>query len=197
MTSTIISRPLSMLGINYYSRHVLAAPEPGPDGTIDWRGPAPAGANVGSEAVRFISRGMPVTAMDWEIDAPGLTEILQRVARDYPAVPLYVTENGAAFHDEVAADGSVNDTDRCEFLDAHLRACQEAIAAGVPLRGYFAWSLLDNFEWAWGYTRRFGLFYVDYHDQRRIPKASAHWYSSVIARHALPEPPPQRMPVEA
>jgi beta-glucosidase len=138
-----------------------------------------------------------VTAMDWEIDAPGLTEILQRVARDYPAVPLYVTENGAAFHDEVSPDGSINDTERCEFLDAHLHACLDAIAAGVPLRGYFAWSLLDNFEWAWGYTRRFGLFYVDYHSQRRTPKASAQWYSSVIARHALPESPPPRVPVQA
>ncbi len=193
----VISRPLSMLGINYYSRHVLAAPEPGPDGRIDWRGPAPDGANIGSEAVRFISRGVPVTAMDWEIDAPGLAEILQRVARDYPAVPLFVTENGAAFHDEVSPDGSINDTERCEFLDAHLHACLDAIAAGVPLRGYFAWSLLDNFEWAWGYTRRFGLFYVDYHSQQRTPKASAHWYSSVIARHALPESTPPRTPVQA
>jgi beta-glucosidase len=183
----VISRPLSMLGINYYSRHVLAAPEPGPDGTIDWRG-GKVNANVGSEAVRFMSRGVPVTAMDWEIDAPGLTETLQRVAREYPSVPLYVTENGAAFHDEVGADGTVDDVERRDFLDAHLRACQDAIATGVPLRGYFAWSLLDNFEWAWGYTRRFGLFYVDYHNQRRIPKSSAHWYADVIARHALSDP---------
>ena len=183
----IISRPLSMLGINYYSRNVLAAPDPGPDGRIDWRGPAPAGPNVGSEAVRFISRGgVPVTAMDWEIDAPGLTEVLRQVAAEYPSVPLYVTENGAAFHDEVGPDGTVNDVDRCSFFDAHLRACHDAIAAGVPLRGYFAWSLLDNFEWAWGYTRRFGLFYVDYRNQRRTPKASAHWYRSVIAERSLP-----------
>lgn len=187
----IISRPLSMLGINYYSRNTLAAPEPGPDGTIDWRGPDPKGPNVGSEAVRFISRGVPVTAMDWEIDAPGLSEILQRVARDYPGTPLYITENGAAFHDQVGPDDFVNDIDRREYIDAHLRACHEAIAAGVPLRGYFAWSLLDNFEWAWGYTRRFGLVYVDYTNQRRTPKASAHWYSDVIARHGLSaESPP-------
>ncbi len=181
-----ISRPLSMLGINYYSRHTLAAPEPGPDGRIDWRGPDPKGPNVGSEAVRFVSRGVPVTAMDWEIDAPGLTEVLARVAAEYPSVPLYVTENGAAFHDEVTPDGTVNDPERCSYFEAHLRACQEAIAAGVPLGGYFAWSLMDNFEWAWGYTRRFGLFYVDFVDQRRIPKASARWYTSVIAQRALP-----------
>jgi beta-glucosidase len=189
-----ISRPLSMLGVNYYSRHVLAAPPPGRRGRIDWRGAAPEGPNVGSEAIRFVSRGVPVTAMDWEIDAPGLTEILRRVATDYPSVPLYVTENGAAFHDEVGPDGTIDDPDRLRFFDAHLRACQEAIAAGVPLRGYFAWSLLDNFEWAWGYTRRFGLFYVDYRDQRRIPKSSAHWYSSVIAKGELPDTPPPPAP---
>jgi beta-glucosidase len=182
----VIARPLSMLGVNYYSRHVLAAPPAGPDGRIDWRGPSPTGPNVGSEAVQFVSRGIPVTAMEWEIDAPGLTEVLRRVGTEYPSVPLYVTENGAAFHDEVGPDGRIDDVDRCAFLDAHLRACHEAIGAGVPLRGYFAWSLLDNFEWAWGYTRRFGLFYVDYHNQRRIPKASAHWYRSVIAQRSLP-----------
>jgi len=185
----IISRPLSMLGINYYSRHVVSAPPPGPHGRIDWRGPDPRGASVGSEAVRFVYRGVPVTAMEWEIDAPGLTEVLKRVATEYPSVPLYVTENGAAFDDVVGPDGTVNDIERCAYLDAHLRACHDAITQGVPLRGYFAWSLLDNFEWAWGYTRRFGLFYVDYRDQRRIPKASARWYSSVIAQRALPPEP--------
>jgi beta-glucosidase len=132
--------------------------------------------------------------MDWEIDAPGLTEVLRRVATEYPSVPLYVTENGAAFHDEVGPDGMINDPDRCAFLDAHLRACHDAISAGVPLRGYFAWSLLDNFEWAWGYTRRFGLVYVDYHNQRRIPKASAHWYRSVIAQRSLPTDPASSAP---
>ena len=88
-------------------------------------------------------------------------------------MPLYVTENGAAFDDEVAADGTVHDADRVAYLDAHLRACARGDRGGVPLRGYFAWSLLDNFEWAWGYTKRFGLVYVDYDTQRRTPKASA------------------------
>jgi len=181
----IISRPLSMLGINYYSRHVLAAPEPGPDGSLDWPGDGTATAYPGSGGVRFVQRGVPVTAMGWEIDAPGLTEVLQRVSRDYPRVPLYITENGAAFDDEVSADGSVNDLDRREYLHSHLAACHDAINAGVPLRGYFAWSLLDNFEWAWGYTRRFGLVYVDYVSQTRTAKASAYWYSDVIRRHGL------------
>jgi beta-glucosidase len=184
----LIAAPISLLGINYYSRFVLAAPEAGPDGERDWRGGLSSGGSYpGSEGVRFVHRGLPVTEMDWEIDAPGLAEVLRRVHREYPEIPLYITENGAAFADSVAPDGSVDDVDRRAYFDAHLRACQDAIGAGVPLRGYFAWSLMDNFEWAWGYTRRFGLVYVDYVHQTRTPKASAFWYSDVIRRHGLPE----------
>jgi len=122
--------------------------------------------------------------MNWEIDAPGLVEVLQRVHREYPPLPLYITENGAAFVDEVV-DGEVDDPDRVAYLDAHLRACHEVIRSGVPLRGYFAWSLMDNFEWSWGYTKRFGMVYVDYENQKRIPKSSAKWYAEVIRRNAL------------
>jgi beta-glucosidase len=181
----LISHPLALLGINYYSRHVLAAPEPESDGTLDWRGHGAVSAYPGSEGVRFIKRGVPVTEMDWEIDALGLTEVLQRVSRTYPSVPLYITENGAAFPDNVADDGSVNDIRRRDYLSQHLHACLDAIDAGVPLRGYFAWSFVDNFEWAFGYTRRFGLVHVDYRTQRRTPKTSARWYSGVIARNGL------------
>lgn len=182
----VISRPVSLLGINYYSRHTVAAPEPEPDGVLNWRAGAQKGsAYPGSEGARIVYRGVPVTAMNWEIDAPGLTEVLLRVNREYPPIPLYVTENGAAFHDEVSADGSVNDPDRRAYFESHLRACHDAIAAGAPLHGYFAWSLLDNFEWGWGYTRRFGLVYVDYLNQTRTPKASAHFYADVIRRHGL------------
>ena len=183
-----ISTPLSMLGINYYSRYVVAAPEP-TDGVVNWRGDGTPEAWPGSEGTRFVARdGVPVTAMGWEIDAPGLTETLVRVNREYTDLPLYVTENGAAFDDVVEADGSVNDTPRVAYFDGHLRACLDAVDAGVPLRGYFAWSLLDNYEWAWGYTRRFGLVHVNYETQTRTPKASAHWYSDVIARHAVTDP---------
>jgi beta-glucosidase len=189
-----IAAPLGMLGINYYSRHVLAAPPAGPDGEIDWRGDRGPSMNPGSEAVRFVMRGYPVTAMNWEIDAPGLKETLLRVHREYPEVPLYITENGAAFEDRVDSDGAIDDADRTEFISGHLHACYEAIAEGVPLRGYFAWSLMDNFEWAWGYTRRFGLVYVDYTNQLRTPKASAHWYSDVIRRHGLNDSPPEGAP---
>ncbi|ASW57529.1 GH1 family beta-glucosidase [Plantactinospora sp. KBS50] len=176
-----IATPLSMLGINYYSRHVVAAANPDATPEPYWRAPS---CWPGSEDVRFVTRGLPVTDMEWEIDAPGLVETLRRVHDEYPEVPLYITENGAAFVDKVV-DGEVDDPDRAAFVDVHLRACHEAISAGVPLRGYFLWSLLDNFEWAWGYTKRFGITYVDYESQRRIPKSSARWYAEVIRRNGL------------
>ena len=175
-----ISAPLSVLGINYYSRYVVAAPD-GESAEPYWRSPS---NWPGSENVRFGDRGLPVTDMNWEIDAPGLVEVLDRVHREYPPIPIYVTENGSAFVDTVV-DGQVDDPDRVAYFDAHLRACSDAIEAGVPLRGYFAWSLLDNFEWAWGYSKRFGMVYVDYDSQVRIPKSSAKWYSEVIRRNGL------------
>ena len=117
-----------------------------------------------------------------------LLEVLRRVHDDYGPVPLAVTENGAAFVDEVDADGRVRDADRVRYLEAHVRACGRAIEAGVPRRGYFAWSLLDNFEWSWGYSKRFGITYVDYATQRRVLKDSARWYAEVIRRNG---PPPE------
>jgi beta-glucosidase len=177
----VISTPLDVVGINYYSRHVVAAPVPGEDPEEYWRAPS---TWPGSENVRFVTRGFPVTDMNWEIDAPGLVETLRRVHEEYTDLPLYVTENGSAFVDAVV-DGEVDDADRLAYFDAHLRASHEAISAGVPLRGYFAWSLLDNFEWAWGYTKRFGMIYVDYDSQTRIPKSSARWYAEVIRRNGL------------
>ncbi|MBQ1026734.1 GH1 family beta-glucosidase [Micromonospora sp. C95] len=176
-----ISTPLDVVGVNYYSRHVVAAPVSGEQPEPYWRAQS---CWPGSEDVRFVTRGVPVTDMDWEIDAPGLVETLRRVHEEYTDLPLYVTENGSAFVDEVV-DGRVDDVDRLAYFDAHLRACYEAISAGVPLRGYFAWSLMDNFEWAWGYTKRFGMIYVDYDKQTRIPKSSARWYAEVIRRNGL------------
>jgi beta-glucosidase len=181
----VVSRPLDFLGVNYYSRYTVGAPEEG----TGWRD-GDGAAFPGSEGVRFVSTGKPVTEMEWPIDPDGLTEVLQRVNREYPELPLYVTENGAAFPDVVEADGSVHDGDRRSYFDGHLRACYNAIQTGVPLKGYFAWSLLDNFEWAWGYTRRFGLVYVDYVSQQRTPKASALYYADVIGRHGLPDNTP-------
>ncbi|MGN9765512.1 GH1 family beta-glucosidase [Micromonospora sp. SD12] len=176
-----ISTPLDVVGVNYYSRHVVAAPVPDAEPEPYWRAPS---CWPGSEDVRFVTRGVPVTDMNWEIDAPGLVETLRRVHEEYTDLPLYVTENGSAFVDEVV-DGRVEDADRLAYFDAHLRAAHEAIEAGVPLRGYFAWSLMDNFEWAWGYTKRFGMVHVDYDTQVRIPKSSARWYAEVIRRNGL------------
>ncbi|MEU4482585.1 GH1 family beta-glucosidase [Micromonospora sp. NPDC023966] len=177
----VISTPLDMVGVNYYSRYVVAAPVESAPAEEYWRAPS---CWPGSEDVRFVTRGVPVTDMGWEIDAPGLVETLERVHRDYTDLPLYVTENGSAFVDAVV-DGRVDDQDRLAYFDAHLRAAHAAISAGVPLKGYFAWSLMDNFEWAWGYTKRFGMVYVDYDSQARIPKSSARWYADVIRRNGL------------
>ncbi|MEV4760082.1 GH1 family beta-glucosidase [Micromonospora sp. NPDC049559] len=177
----VISTPLSLLGVNYYSRYVVGGPREGEAPQPYWRAPS---AWPGSEQVRFVTRGLPVTDMNWEIDAPGLVEVLRRVHRDYGDLPIYITENGSAFVDEVV-DGRVDDPQRLAYFDAHLRACHEAIGSGVPLRGYFAWSLMDNFEWAWGYTKRFGMIHVDYESQLRTPKSSARWYAEVIRRNGL------------
>jgi beta-glucosidase len=172
-----IATPADFMGVNYYTRSVVAAPVPGA-GTHDGTWP-------GSEDVTFLKRGLPVTQMDWEIDAAGLTALLNRITRDYGAIPLYITENGAAYPDEVGADGTVADPARIDYYDQHLRACLDSIGAGVPLRGYFAWSLMDNFEWAWGYEKRFGLVHVDYETQVRTPKNSALWYGNVIRDNAV------------
>src|SRR5205823_5314600 len=125
-------------------------------------------------------QGLPRTAMGWEVDPSGLTELLIGIRRTYPPLPIVVTENGAAYEDQLTEEGRVHDRDRIAFLDGHIRAAQAAIQEGVDLRGYFVWSLLDNFEWAEGYSKRFGLVHVDYQTQRRIPKDSAGWYRQVI-----------------
>jgi beta-glucosidase len=114
----------------------------------------------------------------------GFGRILHRV-RGYTDLPLYVTENGAAFHDYVDPEGGVDDVERVSYLNDHFSETLEAIQAGIDVRGYFVWSLLDNFEWADGYSRRFGLVYVEFGTQARIPKASARWYQQLIAEHGL------------
>ena len=178
-----IAAPLDALGINYYSRHTVEAADPPDEAAHDSSRREPAW--VGVHHVAKVDTGRPKTAMGWEIDPTGLTEMLVRVSREYDAPPLYVTENGAAFPDVVTAGGEVDDADRVAFLDGHLRAAKRAIDQGVDLRGYFAWSLLDNFEWAWGYDRRFGIVRVDYDTQVRTVKASGRWYAAVVTRNAI------------
>jgi beta-glucosidase len=123
-----------------------------------------------------------LTSMGWEIYPPGIREVLTRLHRDYGVDTLYVSENGAAFSDVRTHDGAIHDVDRIGYLESYLGEVAAALADGVPVRGYFVWSLLDNFEWAEGYSKRFGLAYVDYPTLERIPKDSFHWYRDLIAR---------------
>ena len=175
--------PLDVLGVNYYTRHVVRAT--GSAAPTSGR----AAAWVGSEHVEAVGRSLPRTEMGWEIDPQGLYDVLTTVHREYGRIPLYVTENGAAFADAPGPDGTVADPQRVAYLDSHFRAAHRAIADGVDLRGYFVWSLLDNFEWAWGYSKRFGLVYVDYPTQRRIPKSSARWFAEVARGNGVPRQP--------
>jgi beta-glucosidase len=124
--------------------------------------------------------------MGWRVEPGAFTDLLLRVSKDYPWVPLMITENGAAYPDVVDVDGAIHDQERIAYLDAHLAAVLDAMAAGADVRGYLVWSLLDNFEWAWGYSKRFGIVHVDYDTQRRTMKDSADWYRSVITANALP-----------
>ena len=129
------------------------------------------------------SRGLPQTAMGWEVNPDGLHALLVRLGREYPNLPpLYVTENGSAYDgDVVSADGAVHDPERTGYLLAHVDAIGRAIEDGADVRGYFVWSLLDNFEWAWGYEKRFGIVHVDYDTMERTPKDSALAYARLIA----------------
>jgi beta-glucosidase len=129
---------------------------------------------------------LPVTAMDWIVQPDGLYDLLIRLRDDAPELPLYITENGAAGDDYVNPDGTVEDTERIDYLRGHLRAAHRALTAGTDLRGYFTWSLMDNFEWAHGYSKRFGLIFVDYGTQRRIPKRSAGWFADVAGNNSIP-----------
>lgn len=171
-----IATPIDALGVNYYSPTVVAA---GSSGT-----PSPWPGAAGH--VRFVPLPGPRTAMDWPVDADGLYELLVRLRDELPHVPLLITENGAAYDDYADPEGGVHDPERVAYLAAHLAAARRALADGVDLRGYFLWSLLDNFEWAYGYGKRFGIVHVDFPTGRRTPKDSFRWYGEVIARSGLP-----------
>jgi beta-glucosidase len=184
---TSIAAPIDVLGVNYYApTQVRQWDGMRERDSADGHGSGPGSPWVGCDNVEFVALPGPYTEMGWPIDATGLTELLHRMHREHPALPLMITENGAAFDDKLEADGRVHDEARISYLRDHLTAVADAIAAGVDVRGYFAWSLLDNFEWAYGYSKRFGLIHVDYDTQERTWKDSAHWYRDVIAANALP-----------
>ncbi len=163
----IIAEPIDYFGINYYERHLVEADPSDP--VRGWkRVPDPKPTTVGIG-----------------VHPEGLREILERVSADYTQLPLVVTETGLSMHDYVDPSGEVHDAERIDFFDGHMRAAHEAISNGVNLFGFFPWSLMDNFEWAWGYAYRFGMYYVDYGTQKRTPKDSALWFAGVTRRNGV------------
>jgi beta-glucosidase len=165
-----IAAPMDFLGVNFYFPQYVRNAERGPDrelGTTTLR------------ADELAARGFEVTEMGWPVAPDAFRELLVRTWETYRPAEMYVTENGAAFPDQLV-DGRVDDPRRIAYLTSHLEAAAQAIDAGAPLRGYFVWSLLDNFEWAFGYSKRFGLTYVDYQTQRRILKNSGRWYADLL-----------------
>jgi beta-glucosidase len=160
-----ISAPLDFLGVNYYHRSIVASGRPG--AFLPATLPPPTGERL--------------TEMGWEVYPSGLYDVLVRLSGEYPVSRLYITENGAAYPDQPDENGEVHDPDRIRYLSRHLQEARRALLAGVPLYGYFTWSLLDNFEWARGYRPRFGLVYVDYATQRRIIKDSGFFAGRIAA----------------
>ncbi|TFV99365.1 GH1 family beta-glucosidase [Orlajensenia leifsoniae] len=191
--TAIINQPISVLGVNYYSTVTVqmwdgVSERVNADGHKDMGGsPWP-----GSRDVEFLAQEGPYTEMGWNIDPSGLEELLVSLHDEFPDLPLMVTENGAAFDDVVTeeADGpAVHDIDRTDYLRRHFTAAHRAMQRGVDLRGYQVWSLLDNFEWGYGYSKRFGIVRVDFDTLERLPKDSAKWYSELIRTRRLPETP--------
>ncbi len=174
----VIAGPLGFLGVNYYRRHTVIA---------EARSQTGADELPGSLAARSVlPEGVEVTAMGWPVEPQGLADLLIELHREYGPGRIVVTENGAAFDDEPAPDGVVHDARRIAYLRDHIAAARAALEAGVPLAGFLVWSLLDNFEWAEGYAKRFGLVHVDFVNQERTPKESAAWYAGVIRHRGVP-----------
>ncbi len=162
----LIATPIDFIGMNYYNERAVAFDPDAP------------------EQFRSVTASYPVTHMEWPITPQGLYRQLHWVHQQTGGIPIYITENGCAQDDQLSADGTrVHDTGRIDYLRSHFQVCAKAIQDGVPLKGYFVWSLIDNFEWAFGYTRRFGIVYCDYTDLRRVPKDSYYYYREVIAGH--------------
>ena len=198
-----IGAPIDLLGINYYTPTLVSAQPADPAAKAgqaarhDAHGASEHSPWPGAESVLFHLPPGDTTAMGWAIDPSGLQDLITATSRANPGLPLLVTENGAAFEDVMTHEGEIHDPERIAYLRAHLAAVHRAIAAGADVRGYFLWSLLDNFEWAYGYAKRFGAVYVDYPSNLRIPKASAYWYARAARDNAIDdvvaaEEPPTR-----
>jgi beta-glucosidase len=159
----LVAGRAEFLGVNYYAPMRVRADA--------WRDPI---------GVRQAPPGPPTTAMGWEVDPHGLVDVLLRIRDEYGDVPIAITENGASYDDAPAANGRVEDAERTAYIKGHLGALREAIEQGVRVERYLVWSLLDNFEWEWGYDKRFGIVHVDFRTLRRVPKRSALWYRDHI-----------------
>jgi beta-glucosidase len=185
----IISKPIDFLGVNFYFptiiSHASRLDAARAAGYLVEATEAPSlyAADLGITSVG--RPGVERTSSGWEIEADALRELLIRVRHEYTDLPLYVTENGAATEDYVTPDGEVHDPERIDYIDGHLRAVHQAMDAGVNVRGYFVWSLMDNFEWARGYAKRFGLTWVDFGTGQRTPKQSYHWYRELVKANGL------------
>lgn len=185
----IIGQPIDILGVNYYSSSRVRRLDPLHESPT---APRPNGHSAwpGADTVEFLNQPGPHTAMGWNIDPAALEELLMNLHTEFPAQPLMITENGAAFDDVVedAGDGAsaVHDVERVDYLRRHLAATHAARERGVDVRGYFVWSLFDNFEWAYGYSKRFGIVRVEYDTGQRILKDSALWYRELITSRQLP-----------
>jgi len=180
-----IAAPIDFLGVNYYQPVHLRAGDP----ANLRRGEKTPMAGISGPVVEFHPDGIEQTNMGWLIDPEGLYELLLRVSKDAPGLPLYITENGCAAEDYVNPDGIVDDLERVKFLHLHLDACARAIRDGANLTGYYVWSLLDNFEWGYGYQKRFGIVFVDFATQQRTPKSSARFFAQVARDNAVPAVP--------
>ncbi|MFE7232782.1 GH1 family beta-glucosidase [Streptomyces sp. NPDC057596] len=182
-------QPLDALGLNYYTPALVSAADTTSEGPrADGHGASAHSPWPGADDVAFHQTPGDRTEMGWTIDPSGLHELIMRYSQEAPGVALYVTENGAAYDDKVDADGRVHDPERIAYLHSHLAAVRRAITDGADVRGYYLWSLMDNFEWAYGYGKRFGAVYVDYSTLARIPKSSAHWYGRAARTGELPPP---------
>jgi len=164
-----IAAPLDFLGVNYYTRRIERS-----------------GAVAEEEnAPRTVHERPGLTEMGWEVYPEGLFEIVGRIHGEYAFPAYYITENGAAYPDVIDPDGRIRDAERIEYLRLHLEQAARVVGAGIPLRGYFAWSLMDNFEWSYGFTKRFGLVHVDFDTGERTPKDSYRWFKRTIGRRAV------------
>ncbi|MFD0225317.1 GH1 family beta-glucosidase [Streptomyces hirsutus] len=185
----LIHQPLDALGLNYYTPSLVSAADPDAKGPrADGHGESTHSPWPAADHVAFHQAPGERTEMGWAVDPTGLHDLIMRYTREAPGLPLYITENGAAYDDKPGADGTVHDPERIAYLHGHLSAVRRAITDGADVRGYYLWSLMDNFEWAYGYEKRFGAVYVDYATQVRTPKASALWYGRAARSGALPEP---------